>query len=430
MKILIISPGVYTYGSMVLGGILRERGHVVEISKEFRHDGDVIILSLFSTMQLIDPNVRAFVAGAEQPVYCGGPVGICPEMVLGELNVDAVATCEGENIIAKLVEDGPQDVPGVAYKKDGCIIKSEPSHLENLDHPMPLFPPDLSEQNVRGANIYIETHRGCLGGCTFCQVPRFFGRYVRSRSIENILTEVKELARIGIKRVAISGGTASLFAYNKGLNKDAFISMLQQLSEILGKKNLSVPDMRVDSIDDEILEAIRKYTIGWLFFGIESGSNRMLKIMRKGVGVEDNLRAIELARSHGVKVAGSFIVAYPGESPDDFQQTLDFVEEAMLDDVFVSIAEPIPGTPLARLAVETPPEDNPLFQEHKGAYKTLRISEAEARCFELMLQGESCKPVPRLISDSLYNSYLNETKSQGNDIRKIYPLLNKYKDFI
>ncbi|MGB9901507.1 methyl-coenzyme M reductase glutamine C-methyltransferase [Methanothrix sp.] len=430
MKIQIISPGVYTYGSMVLGGILRDRGHFVNMSKDLRHDGDVIILSLFSTLQLLDPAIREFVSKAEPPVYCGGPVGICPEMVLGELDVDAVAMCEGEGIIARLVEAGPEGVPGVAYREGEEIIRSEPVRMEIIDHTMPLFPPDLSEQSVRGANLYIETHRGCLGGCTFCQVPRFFGRNIRSRSLENIVEEVRELRRMGVKRVAVSGGTASLFGYRNALDKDAFIRMLQELSGILGRKNLSVPDMRVDLVDDEILEAIREYTIGWLFFGIESGSDRMLKLMRKGVTVRDNIRAVELARSHGVKVGGSFIVGYPGESREDFEQTLDFMEDAMLDDVFVSIAEPIPGTPLARVALDTPPADNPLFCEHSGAFRALKLSEAEARCFEMMLHGENCKPVPRAISEALYSTYLNEARSQGKDIREVYGLLNKYKEFV
>ncbi|MCQ8903003.1 MAG: TIGR04014 family B12-binding domain/radical SAM domain-containing protein [Methanothrix sp.] len=430
MKIQIISPGVYTYGSMVLGGILRDRGHSVDISKDLRRDGDVIILSLFSTLQLLDPSIREFVSKAESPVYCGGPVGICPEMVLGELDVDAVAMGEGESIIAMLVENGPEGIPGVAYRKDGKIIRSEPSGVDVIDHAMPLFPSDLPAQSVRGANVYIETHRGCLGGCTFCQVPRFFGRNIRSRSLENIVAEVRELKRMGVKRVAVSGGTASLFGYRNSLNKDAFISMLRELSVILGKRNLSVPDMRVDLVDDEILEAIRECTIGWLFFGFESGSDRMLKLMRKGVTVRDNMRAVELARSHGVKVGGSFIVGYPGESREDFEQTLDFMEEAMLDDVFVSIAEPIPGTPLARVALDTPSEDNPLFCEHSGAFRALKISEAEARCFEMMLHGESCKPVPRAISEALYSTYLNEARSQGEDIRKVYGLLNKYSEFV
>jgi len=206
--------------------------------------------------------------------------------------------------------------------------------------------------------------------------------------------------------------------------------MIRALSAILGKRNLSVPDMRVDLVDEAVLKAVRDYTIGWVFFGLESGSDAVLKAMRKGVTVEDNRQAIELARSLGVKIGGSFIVGYPGESREDFEQTMRFVEEAMLDDVFVSIAEPIPGTPLASQILELPQEKLPLYQEHKGEYRAMKLSEAEARCFELMLHGESCKPMPRALTDDLYNTYLAEARSQGHDIKKVMSLLQKYRKYM
>jgi B12-binding domain/radical SAM domain protein len=398
MKIDIVSPGNYTYGSLILGGLLKERGHAVKVTRRLQSSADAPLLSLFSTLQLLDPQIKEFVA-AQKNVYVGGPVGICPEMVLGELEPRAVVMGEGEGVVGRLVEEGPEGLPGVAYRQDGQVVKSDPIPVATLDHPMPLVPEDLKDQVVRGANVYLETHRGCLGGCTFCQVPRFFGRVIRSRSIENIVEEVRELKRLGVSRVAISGGTGSLFGYRDKVNRDAFVELLRSMSEILGKRNISVPDMRVDLVDREVLEAVRDYTIGWVFFGLETGSERILKAMRKGVSVEDNRRAVELARSLGVKVGGSFIVGYPGETREDFQDTMDFLDEAMLDDVFVSIAEPIPGTPLARLAMDSPAGEIPLFQEHRGEFRALKLSEAEARCFDLMLQGNSCKPVPRAGGD-------------------------------
>jgi B12-binding domain/radical SAM domain protein len=429
MKIDIVSPGIYTYGSLILGGLLKERGHAVKVTKRLQSSADATLLSLFSTLQLIDPQIKEFVA-ARKNVYVGGPVGICPEMVLGELGPRAVVMGEGEAVVGQLVEEGPAGLPGVAYRQDGLVVKSDPIPIPTLDHPMPLVPEDLKDQMVRGANVYLETHRGCLGGCTFCQVPRFFGRVIRSRSIENIVAEVRELKRLGVQRVAISGGTGSLFGYRDQVNRDAFVELLRSLSEILGKRNVSVPDMRVDLVDQDVLEAVRDYTIGWVFFGLETGSERILKAMRKGVTVEDNRRAVELARSLGVKVGGSFIVGYPGETGEEFGDTMDFLDEAMLDDIFVSIAEPIPGTPLARLAMDSPPEEIPLFQEHMGEFKALKLSEAEARCFDLMLQGNSCKPVPRALTDDLYNAYLAETKMQGRDIKRVFGLLDKYREFL
>ncbi|MBP7068781.1 MAG: TIGR04014 family B12-binding domain/radical SAM domain-containing protein [Methanothrix sp.] len=425
----IVSPGTYTYGSLVLGGVLRDRGHDIKITRKLESRGESVLLSLFSTLQLLDPKIRDFVA--ERGNVCvGGPVSLCPEMVLGELNPKAVVSGEGEDIVAPLVENGPEGLAGVAYRHQGEIIKSPPEPVSSLDHILPLIPDDLGQQNVRGANVYIETHRGCLGSCTFCQVPRFFGRSIRSRSIENIVDEVKEMKRLGVKRVAISGGTGSLFGYRNKINREAFVEMIRSLSQILGKRNLSVPDMRVDLVDETVLEAVRDYTIGWVFFGLESGSDRILRAMRKGVTVEDNLRAVELAKSLGVKVGGSFIVGYPGETREDFEETMSFVEESMLDDVFVSIAEPIPGTPLSAQVLDMPKDVLALYQEHQGEYQALRLSEAEARCFELMLQGESSKPIPRALSQDLYNAYLDESRSQGRDIKRVIELLEKYRDVL
>jgi len=119
------------------------------------------------------------------------------------------------------------------------------------------------------------------------------------------------MKRLGVKRVAISGGTGSLFGYRNKINREAFVEMIRSLSQILGKRNLSVPDMRVDLVDETVLEAVRDYTIGWVFFGLESGSDRILRAMRKGVTVEDNLRAVELAKSLGSKWEAASLSAIP-----------------------------------------------------------------------------------------------------------------------
>lgn len=427
MKTTIVSPKIYTYGSLVLGGILRERGHAVTITRDLSSSDEVTLLSLFSTSQLTDPEIRAF-AKSSPRIYVGGPVGLVPEIVLGELEVDAVVVGEGEEVVSDLVERGASsEIPGIAFLQDGEVVKTDPVPVSNLDHVMPLIPEDLKSQNVRGANVYIETHRGCLGGCTFCQVPRFFGRSIRSRSLDNVLSEVREMRKMGVVRVAVSGGTGSLFGYGKEVNKEAFTSLLRSLAEILGPRNLSVPDMRVDFVDEEILEAVRKYTVGWVFFGIESGSKSILKAMKKGTTPEKNLEAVDLAHRCGVKVGGSFIVGYPGEAEEDYQATLDFMDEAMLEDVFASVAEPIPGTPLAKLALEHPKDENPLYQDHIGDYRALKLSEAEARCFNLLLHGQNCKPIPKIVDDATYAAFLDEVRTQGRDVRRVMALLEKYR---
>ncbi len=196
----------------------------------------------------------------------------------------------------------------------------------------------------------------------------------------------------------------------------------------MGSHNVSSPDIRVDCINDEVLDAIRRYTIGWVFFGIESASDEILRQMGKGVKVDQVREAIGRCRRHGLKVAGSFIVGYPTETPEDYEMSRDFIAEQALDDVFISIAEPIPSTPLASLVLRTPRDTNPVFMPHNGEYRTLGLTEAEARCFDLTLHADMYKPGLHVTTDQVFNAYVKAVKQQGAEIREVTDLLFKYSD--
>jgi B12-binding domain/radical SAM domain protein len=434
LKVRILSPDLYTYGAMLIGGILQDAGVEVTLARSFEPCPEkVLLLSLYSTQHLLDTRIRDFVAQHREDgglCYAGGPVSSAPDMVLGELGVDAVVVGEGENAVVPLVRQGVSpEIPGIAYRGGDRIVVQAPVPPANLDRPLPLIPDDIGNQSIRGANAYIESHRGCLGGCTFCQVPRFFGREIRSRGISEVLREVRAFREKGARRISISGGTGSLYCSRDGkLNPGAFIDLLSGMAEIMGRANVSAPDIRVDCITDEILDAIRKYTIGWVFFGIESGSDRILSQMAKGVSVSQAKDAIEACRSHGLKVAGSFIVGYPTETDEDYAASREFIAEQCLDDVFVSIAEPIPGTPLARLVLRTPRDENPLFRQDNGEYRSFGLSIAEARCFELMMDADMYKPRLHVVTDQVFDLYLKEARKQGAEIRAVTDLLSRYSE--
>jgi B12-binding domain/radical SAM domain protein len=292
---------------------------------------------------------------------------------------------------------------------------------------LPYIPKDIGTQSVRGANAYIETHRGCPGACTFCQVPRFFGHTIRSREIPAIIEEVKAFRAAGATRLSVSGGTGSLYkARNGKINTEAFVELLASLAGVMGSRNVSSPDIRVDCINDEVLEAVRKYTIGRVFFGIESGSDSILHQMGKGVKVQQMRDAIGQCRQHVLHVAGSFIVGYPTETPEDYEQSKEFIAEQALDDVFISIAEPIPSTPLASLVLRSARENNPVFMLHTGEYRSLKMTEAEARCFDLTLHGDIYKPGLHVTTDYGFNTYAKAIKQQGAEIRQVTELLFRY----
>ncbi len=432
MDITILSPGIYTYGAMLIGGVLRDAGHRVTLTRTGGAPaGSLLLASLFSTQHLLDPAIRGLIRTHRKQggtVYIGGPVSAAPEMVLGELAPDAVVVGEGEETVVRLVEEGVSaTLPGIAYRDNERVVVTPPAPPAPIDRPLPLIPDDIGSQSIRGASAYIEAHRGCIGGCTFCQVPRFFGRKVRSRNLASIIDEVKVFKASGATRLSVSGGTGSLYGSRDGeMNPEAFINLLRGMAEVMGPHNVSSPDIRVDCITDEVLDAIRQYTIGWVFFGIESGSDRVLRLMGKGVAVRQVEEAVERCREHNLRVAGSFIVGYPGETKRDYEATKDLIAALSLDDVFVSSAEPIPGTPLADLAVRTPRDKNPAFMPHTGEYRALGLTESEARSFDLMMHADMFRPQVRLVTDEVYDAYLTEAKKQGQDIRAATELLLRY----
>ncbi|HOJ97155.1 MAG TPA: methyl-coenzyme M reductase glutamine C-methyltransferase [Methanospirillum sp.] len=426
------APGLYTYGAMRIGGIIRDAGFHPHITRDISQlHGDQVFMSLYSTLHLLDPAIKEVVKRIQQKggeCIIGGPVSSGPEMVLGELHPDLVVCGEGEEAVRCILHRADRvDCPNCAYIEDGRIIKTEQKRNQDLSFPLPLIPDDIGAQDIRGAQTYIETHRGCFGRCGFCQVPRVFGRRIRSRELDEILKEVRAFQKKGVRRLALIGGTGSLYRSKDGeVNSDAFISLLEGISSIMGPRNVSCPDIRADCLTDEVLEAVRAYTIGWIFFGIESGSEKMLGLMQKGIPVDTVRDAVEQCRQHGVKPAGSFITGYPGEEEEDFQATKDLMEELSLDDVFISLAEPIPSTPLADLVCEQDPASDLVSIPHQGEYSGLHLTEAEARAFDLMLHADICRPVPRMTQDVRYQAYLHDVRKQGSDIRKVTRLLRTY----
>lgn len=436
MKITILTPEFYNYGAILIAGVLKDAGYEVDIQKGFENEvnADIVFLSLHSTLHLI--NYKREIERIKGFKIVGGPVSKFPELVFNYLPVDVVVVGEGEISTLKLLHtltnnqeiEELYNVEGISFKHCNKIIKTKKPITAPMKRPLPLIPEDISSENIRGANVYIETHRGCPGNCGFCQVPCYFGREVRSRALEDIILEVKEFLKKGARRIAISGGTGSLYGCKKfkTTNDDQFTELLSSISSLTGPKNLTIPDIRCDLINDDILEAVKNYTNGWIFFGIESGSDKILKRMKKGIKVDDIKNAVEMARKHGVKIAGSFIVGYPYENEDDFKATIDLADELMLDDYFISIAEPIPGTSLADEVTEMSLSDNSVFIKSKE-YEKYDLSIAEARCLNLMLESYVFRSIPVAMDDNLFKSLIRETKSQGNHIRIATEMIKDFK---
>ncbi len=435
-KVLVLTPEMYSYGAMVVAGALEEAGFETNIMKftlntkvDTLPQADIYAIGLYSTLHVLEFKnwILTLKSAYKKPVIIGGPVTQVPELVLMNMEfVDAVIIGEAEETIIDLVETfmtrrDLDIVDGIAFKSQGEIVKTKPrSPIDMERRPYPKIPDDIGKQSIRGAHVYIEVLRGCKGSCTFCQVPRLFGKKIRNRPLDKIIEEVKLFRKKGAYRIAISGGTTSFYGCGSSwINEDEICKMLKSISEIVGPKNLSAPDIRVDAASDGVLEAIAKYTIGWVFFGIESGSQKILDKMLKGFKVDNVYDAVHRARRLGVKPAGSFIVAYPEETDEDFEETVTMVRELPLMDHFVSIAEPIPGTPLAEEIARIELSKNPLFVADTSNFGRLHnLSIAEMRAYQLMIEGYYARCMqPSLADEQVFKLFLNEAKKQGSDIK-------------
>ncbi len=431
MKVTIISPKLYTYGALLIAGILKSEGYQVSLINEFNIEkasrADVVGLSFASTLNLLE--AKGFISrlklGSNPPfMVLGGPVSQVPALVFAHLpEIDAIVVGEGEETVLELLKTFEakgdlETVSGIAFRDGKDVIITSSREPLNLDgRPLPFITPDLQNQDIRSANTVIETHRGCFGNCTFCQVPNMFKHKIRSRPIEDIVQEAKWFVKNNIFKIGMSLSTVSQYGWDAGLNEEAFVRLLKEVSEVVGPSNLAVPDIRVDMVSEEILKAIKSYTAGYVVFGIESGSDKILKKMRKGITVDMVTDAYDQAKKAGLKVVGSFVTGYPGETDEDFDMTMDLVRDLMLDDAWVNIACPIPGTELGDEVVKLPVEENPVFINDPGSIGHRHdLTVSEFRSLDLCLCAAAAAPTPFPLSDGLYAEFLKGVKAQHEEV--------------
>ncbi len=447
-NITIFSPDdIYSYGAMTIAGILENKGYKTQLSRKLilseAQNSNFVGFSLSSTLHLTG-KIKSLITELKKSgkfIVIGGPISISPQFIFNCIpEVDVVVIGEGEDTVLDLVDTwlnskDLENVDGIAFKSNGKTVitkRREPADIS--EKPLPKIPEDIGSQSIRGASVYIETHRGCAANCSFCLIPKLFGTKIRTRLLNSLVTEVRAFKKAGAKKIAIGTGNVALYGCQQGvkIEEEKVIQMLKAISKVTGPQNLAAPDLRIDMIPDSIVEAILKYTYGLIIFGIESGSNKILKKMRKGIRVEKIKETINRVRKYNgkLKVDGAFIVGYPGESEEDFNMTKELVEELVLSDYTVSITEPIPGTELCNEILNLPLEKNPVFaKDGTRLGKKHDLSIAERRAFELILSAALSRIFPIYVDDILTSEYLKFSQRQGEEIRTMTKLIKRFYAF-
>lgn len=240
-----------------------------------------------------------------------------------------------------------EGVRGLTFRSGSRIVRNpDRPFLDDLDTlPDPawhLFDLDAYRLPLRGDRFLMVTpHRGCPYPCSFCTAQTYYGSRLRKRSTGRVAAEIeRDLARYEVREFFFWSDT---FTLHKG-----YVLELSRALEPLGISWAS--NSRVDSIDRELAEAMRRAGCWMVSFGIETGDRAVLETMGKGASVEEAEAAVRVAKEAGLKVAGHFVLGLPGETRESLEHTLAFAGRLPLDFVQFYCAVPLPGSRLYETA--------------------------------------------------------------------------------
>lgn len=329
-----------SYSFAVLSPLLPEAGFV---------DKPVngIMIYSFTTRQAAKVFREVKSAGTDSIFIAGGPhPSGAPEETLEYF--DYVVIGEGEETLPELVKviqekENPGKVFGIAFRdpRTNKVVITPKRHYVDLDS-YPCFDPE----KLRAP---IEISRGCPWGCKYCQTPRLFGKEVRHRSIDSIVKNAEYYNDLRfIASNALGYGSDGIHPRFDKVEK-----LLSALHKLPDKKiffGTFPSEVRPEFVTDESAEIVRKYCANdSLSLGAQSGSDRILKEIRRGHTVEDSISAVECCLEHEITPAVDFIFGLPTETEEDQEKSLDLVRWICKKGgtVRAHYMTPLPGTPYA-----------------------------------------------------------------------------------
>ena len=210
--------------------------------------------------------------------------------------------------------------------------------------------PDLPSQRESKYSAWVSIIQGCDNFCTYCIVPYVRGRE-RSRPLEMIIKEAKKLAADGVKEVTLLGQNVNSYGNDLAEAID-FPLLLEELNKVDYLERIRFMTSHPRDFSEKLLFAIKNLdkVAEHIHLPIQSGSNKILKEMNRGYSREYYIKTVKEIQNKMPEAAVStdFIVGFPGESDQDFEQTLELVKELRFDMAYTFIYSPRSGTPAAR----------------------------------------------------------------------------------
>jgi radical SAM superfamily enzyme YgiQ (UPF0313 family) len=363
-------------GIAYIASILRENGHLVKVLDAYVNgsslddiiniigdfDPDVVGISVltpsaevvFSISKEIRknyPDIKIVMGNMHASIFA--------DEILANNYADFIIHREGELTMLELIEtlgkkENIDSVRGISFCKTGRIIHTPlRPHIDNLDSlPFPawdLFPLEKYTTDPRTevkkgvTEMQILATRGCPNQCTFCssRTERSLGSKYRMRSPKNIVDEMEFLYK------NFKSEVFSFMDLAFPLVKSHAMAVCQEIiNRGLHRKILWFTECRVKPLDEEILNLMKKSGCVRVNFGIESGNNEILKMLKKNFTTDDVRKAVKMAKKAGIEVDGMFMIGLPGETEETIKQTIDFAIELNVRFAIFNIFVPYPGCEL------------------------------------------------------------------------------------
>jgi anaerobic magnesium-protoporphyrin IX monomethyl ester cyclase len=285
-----------------------------------------------------------------QLLVAGGPHPTVDPSYYSRL-FDIVVMGEGEKTMGELVggyRSGRDfsSICGIAYCRNGeLVINGERPLVDNLDSlPRPareMYPNQAYQTywkqklGIKPANIM--TTRGCPYSCEYCSKP-VFGDSYREKSVAKVMEEIEDVLRLGFDYVFFSDDCFTL-------NQARTQALCQEIRENGLHFKWSLLS-RTDTVDLGLVKEMKEAGCDMVFLGLESGDDRILRLMRKATTVAKGRNAVHMFKEVGIRVGAFFMLGYPGEDEENVINTLRFACSLPLDYLSFTLPYPIPGTRL------------------------------------------------------------------------------------
>jgi len=383
MKIVLINPPTgfsynpelsisYPLGLMYIAATLEEKGLAVKIidfvsDQNVRHIEKVIAKNnadIFGISVITDNRSMAFsIVNIIRRIHRNSRIvlgGIHPTLfykqILNTIDVDAIFLGESELSFLRYVtefnvaKNDLLNIPGVAFRDaSGKIITTKSAWVECIDKiPKPAFhliELDRYKNSVNEIDFHMLTSRGCPFRCNFCSISAAYKGHYRVHSVSRVIEEMMIIQ--------------SFKSQGRIMFHDDFFAVdtdrTRELCKGIIKKKIILKwtaRFRVDRVDSATLRLMKESGCEAIFFGIETGSPKILEAMNKQFSFEDVKRAFALTKESGIKTICNIMLGYPGEDKDTLRETRDLLSIIKPDKVYFHPVVILPGTVLYNQCVE------------------------------------------------------------------------------